>query len=101
MFIEQIKKQMYSGELGIPYANKSYTNEKRQMNPSAGGRMDFYYTGQMFKQMYIENSVSGYNFESKPTYTDKLQSDYPQMWIYTKSSINTLKEEILFKFRII
>jgi hypothetical protein len=86
---------MYSGQLGIPYARQSTTEWKLSNNPSAGGKMDFYVSGDMYKSMYLKPEQGGFYIEANVSYADKLQNDYPQMWIYSRETQLKLVQDII------
>lgn len=78
---------MYSGDVGYTYASKNYAIQKQQMNPAAGGYVDFYLSGNLFKSFYLNVQNTEFSIMSNVDYYGKLVSKFPEMVVYTKEYI--------------
>jgi len=62
---------MYSGDVGYTYASKNYAMLKQNMNPSAGGYVDFYLSGNLFKSFYLDVKPTEFSIMSNVDYYGK------------------------------
>jgi hypothetical protein len=105
VFVEAIKKQMYSGKnqfnYGIPYRNENYAKIKRQMNSGAGGNVDLYVTGSFYRGIGLQQQNTSYYFDSSDEKNTRLKDKYPSMFVYntqTISEVNTFIINTFLKF---
>lgn len=85
---------IYSNGERRSYAWEEYEDEKRLMNPRAGGAVDLIYTGSFINAFEITEKGEGYIFKSNDGKSDLLSEKYNN----SKSSIFDLNQNVFDKF---
>ena len=101
IFVEAIQEQQYSGRQGnkgYKYRNKAYEQRKREMNPSAGGQVDLFVTGEFSRGIFATVS-DGVKLFSRDEKADLLTQKYEGIWFFNDDTKTKIKPKILFKFK--
>ena len=98
LLLKLLKEQLYRGEVGntfYTYSSPSYQKEKLQMNPTARGKVDLYYTGKFYEGFYFDADNEGISFYSKDSKTKDLETKYQNLF---KVNANT-KAKLVVRFK--